>query len=71
MVLPQLWAAFDAAWSGHQHEEGAEAIEWIAMAAAVILLLVGVAAVLQGQGPGVGQMIVGAILSWISKLFGS
>ena len=51
----------------NNEEEGAEAIEWIAMVAVILILLLVVGQVFQSEGTNVGQAIIGAITTWIGK----
>ena len=52
-----------------QNEKGAEAIEWIAMAAVVIILLAAVSLVFKQEGKTIGELLIGAIVTWIAKMF--
>lgn len=52
----------------HDDEQGVEAIEWIAMAAAVLLLLAAVGAGFQGSGNDLGTTIVQSITAVVGKL---
>ena len=51
----------------NNEEEGAEAIEWIAMVAVILILLLLVGNVFQSQGQSVGTLIIDAIKVWITK----
>jgi len=50
-----------------QEEEGAEAIEWIAMVAVILILLLAVQPIFQQGGTTIGGEIVSAISTWIAK----
>lgn len=52
----------------HDDEQGVEAIEWIAMAAAVLLLLAAVGTGFQGSGEGLGTTIVKSVTAIVEKL---
>lgn len=64
----KLWlqlANLDAA-----EEDGAEAIEWIAMVAVVVVLLIAVQSAFSSQGQGLGSQIINLITSFITSAFG-
>lgn len=48
-------------------EQGIETIEWIAVAAVVLILLLAVQTIFDPMGYLVGMAIVAAILEWIGK----
>ena len=69
------WQADIRAWIARSleklnREEGAEAIEWIAMAAVVVILLAAMSFVFKPGGKAIGELIINAIKMWILKMFG-
>lgn len=59
-----MWQKFDLS-----REEGVEAIEWIAMAACVLLLLTAVGGGLSNNGESLGNTIVSTITAIVEKVF--
>ena len=49
-------------------DNGIETIEWVALAAVVIVLIGGIMAIFSGQGQKLGQAIFDGIMSWVAKL---
>jgi hypothetical protein len=49
-------------------DNGIETIEWVALAAVVIVLIGGILAIFSGQGQKLGQAIFDGIMSWVAKL---
>jgi len=50
------------------NERGAQTVEWVAIAAVVLFLLVAVAGAMEGNGSGVAQAITGKINELIGKV---
>lgn len=51
-------------------EDGAEAIEWIAMVAVVVVLLIAVQSAFGAGGEGLGSQIISLITDFITRAFG-
>ena len=51
----------------NNEEEGAEAIEWIAMVAVILILLLAVSQIFGSSGGDIGTKIISAIGVWIAK----
>lgn len=49
-------------------ERGAEAVEWVAMVAVLITLLLAVSAGFSGGGERIGTTVVNSIVSWAGKI---
>ena len=52
-------------WAKSEH--GIETIEWIALAAVVLVLLTAIMVVFTSQGQAVGQAIIAKIIEWINR----
>ncbi|MBM4457680.1 MAG: hypothetical protein FJ011_07955 [Chloroflexi bacterium] len=60
-----MWQIYAAALRSLKREEAIENVEWIALAAIILVMLVVVGSMLKVGGQPIGQMIVVQILSWI------
>ncbi len=50
-----------------REEAGAEAIEWIAMVAVILILLLALQPIFQQGGQSIGSQSVDSVLKWIKK----
>lgn len=48
-------------------EDGAEAIEWIAVVAVILILLLAIEPIFSQGGTTIGQQIIAAVTDWIGK----
>ncbi|MCX6033021.1 MAG: hypothetical protein NT169_27525 [Chloroflexi bacterium] len=60
-----MWQLFAAALRPLRREDGIENVEWIALAAIILVMLVVVGSMLKVGGQPIGQLIVDQILSWL------
>ena len=60
-----MWQYLAAALRSLRRDEGIENVEWIALAAIILVMLVVVGSMLNVGGQPIGQTIVNQILSWI------
>lgn len=60
-----MWQVYATALRSIKREEAIENVEWIALAAIILVMLVVVGSMLKVGGQPIGQMIVVQILSWI------
>jgi hypothetical protein len=60
-----MWQYLAAALRSLRRDEGIENVEWIALAAIILVMLVVVGSMLKVGGQPIGQTIVNQILSWI------
>jgi hypothetical protein len=69
--MVSIYASLDA-WRASlatrlRREKGAETIEWIALAAVILVLLLSIMAVFSEQGRAVGEAIIAKLLEWIGR----
>lgn len=50
-----------------REEQGVETIEWIAVAAVILILLLAVQQIFKPGGVAIGSLIIVAIIEWIQK----
>jgi hypothetical protein len=60
-----MWQMYAAALRSIKREEAIENVEWIALAAIILVMLVVVGSMLRVGGQPIGETIVQQILSWI------
>ncbi len=62
-----LWLYLRTWWSARHKEEGIETIEWIALAAVVLALLMGMLTLMTPFGKATAALIFGQIAKWIGR----
>ncbi len=69
--MVSIYASLDA-WrvslgSRLRREKGVETVEWIALAAVILVLLLSIMAVFSEQGRAVGEAIIAKLTEWINR----
>jgi hypothetical protein len=66
-----MWQMYAAALRSIKREEAIENVEWIALAAIILVMLVAVGSMLEVGGQSIGGLIVSQIMEWIKIWFPS